>query len=83
MKHTITSKARLLLPVAVLLTAGCATMTEAQRDAREYERVDFRNQFIADRGRCLARGGRIYVGGPGGILDRDDIPRTRVFYACI
>ncbi len=82
MKHTISKKALLSLSVTVLLTAGCAPMTEAQREAREYDRVDFRNQFIEDRDSCLASGGRIYINGHGGVLDRNDVPRTRVYYVC-
>ena len=82
MKHTITKKALLSLSVTVLLAAGCAPMTEAEREAREYSRVDFRNQFIENRNRCHARGGRIYVQGFGGAVDRDGIPRSRVLYIC-
>ena len=83
MKDTTTKKALLCLSVTVLLTAGCAPMTEAQREAREYDRVDFRNQFIEERDRCLERGGRMYIDGSGGRLDRDDIPRTRTYYVCV
>ena len=83
MKETTTQKALLFLSVTVLLTAGCAPMTEAQRDAREYDRVDFRNQFIEDRVRCRAGGGHMYIDGSGTTLDREDIPRTRVHYVCV
>lgn len=82
MKYPIANNALLSLSVTVLLMAGCAPMTEAQREAREYSRVDFRNQFIEDRNRCQANGGRMYIQGFGGAVDNDGIPLTRVYYVC-
>ncbi len=71
-----------LLSLTLALSAGCTTMTEAQRETREYSLSDFRSKFIEERMRCQASGGRLYVQGWGGSLDRDDIPRTRVSYIC-
>lgn len=82
MKHTNTSKTLLALSVSVLLTAGCAPMTEAQLEARKYSRTDFRNQFIEDRDRCRTNGGRMFIQGFGGAVDNDGIPLSRVYYVC-
>jgi len=82
MKHTISNKALVFLSVTLSLTAGCAPMTEAELEAREYSRADFRNQFIEDRDRCQAGGGRMYIQGFGGAVDNDGIPLSRVYYVC-
>ena len=82
MKHTIKIRTIASLAVAALLTSGCATMSEAEREEREYRRVDFRNKFIEDRSRCEASGGRLYVQGYGGTLDKHGVPRSRVWYTC-
>ena len=72
----------LTVALALVCVTACAPVTEAQRDAREYSRVEFRNQFIEDRRRCFASGGRIYIQARGGSVDRDGIPKTRVPYVC-
>ena len=71
-----------VLLLAAALTTGCAPMTVADREARAYEWGEFRNQFIEDRARCRADGRRLVVRGPGGSLDRNGIPKTRVWYTC-
>jgi len=70
------------LVIAIVLTAGCAPMTEAQREAREYDRIEFRNRFLEDRARCNAIGGRIFILANSGLLDRDGVPKSRVYYTC-
>lgn len=82
MKRTIQKIALLSLITVIVFLAACAPMTDAQREAREYSRVEFRNKFIDDRARCAASGRRIVVQGNGGALDSDGIPRTRVWYVC-
>ena len=83
MKHAIKRLAAPAWIIGTLLLTGCATMSEAEREAREYERVEFRHQFIVDRDRCNAVGGQIYFQAPGGTVDRHGIPRTRVWYECV
>ena len=82
MKPTTTKRVLLALFVSIPLTTGCVAMSEAEREAREYSRVDFRNQFIEDRDQCQASGGRIYIQAYGGALDNHGVPLTRVFYTC-
>ena len=38
---------------------ACAPMTEAEREEREYTRIEWREQFIAHRDECNAIGGRL------------------------
>lgn len=76
----------LWLPVLVLmvaLTAGCAASPAADRDDREYSRMEYRNKFLDERASCLAARGRFVIQGWGGSLDRDGVPRTRVRYHCV
>ena len=72
-----------LLVLMIAMTAGCAPMTQASRDDREYSRTDYRNKFLEERANCRATNGRFVVQGWGGALDRDGIPRTRVGYHCV
>lgn len=73
---------KLVLPaLALVFLAGCASMTEAQLEARDYQRMDFRNQFVEDRTRCQAAGRRIVIFANGSI-DRNGIPKSPVPYYC-
>ncbi len=81
MKQTLT---RTFTVVSVLVAAfcvGCAPMTEAEREAREYARVEFREQFVVDRAVCRSQGGRFQVDGAAQ-LDRNGIPKTKAMYFC-
>lgn len=69
-----------ILPV-VLVATGCISLTEAQLEARDYRRADFRNQFIDYRQRCLASGGKIFIDAKQS-LDRDDLPHRGDRYYC-
>ena len=73
-------RAAVLLP-AVLLATGCISLSEAQIEAREYRRADFRNQFIDYRQRCLAAGGKIIIDAKQS-LDRKDLPHRGDRYYC-
>ena len=74
----------IIFTVAVLLLSlsACAPATGVKRAEIEYSRADYRNQFIENRARCRATGGRIVIMGWGGSVDRNGIPRTRVRYSC-
>ena len=75
-------KTLLLLALAALAIAACAPFNEAGRDAREYERIEFKEQFIADRKACFSRGRTIHVDAYLTSLDRNGIPESRVRYFC-
>ena len=63
--------------------AACAPMTEAEREAREYELVEFQNQFVLDQASCQARRGRIEVAGDAVRLDRNGVPNSKTRYICV
>lgn len=62
--------------------AGCAGMSEPDRDKHEYADAEFRQKFIEDRDRCLASGRTIVINGDGARLDRNGVPKVRVNYYC-
>ncbi|MDX1518448.1 MAG: hypothetical protein R3288_16485 [Woeseiaceae bacterium] len=70
-----------ILP-ALLLITGCISLTEAQLEARDYRRIDFKQQFIDFRQRCSAAGGRIIIDAKQG-LDRHDLPNRGDRYYCL
>ncbi len=73
-------KALVFLP-AVLFTA-CAPLTEEQREARDYRRLDFEARYLEFRARCRARGGTIYVEA-GRRIGRSSVPRRNDRYRCL
>lgn len=66
---------------AAVLVSGCISLTDAQLEAREYRRADFRNQFMDYRQRCLAAGGKIFIDAKQS-LDRDGLPHRGDRYLC-
>lgn len=81
MRHTHTNYLSLILMLTGYFCVACTPMTEAQRDARDYARMEWKEQFRADRADCRNRRGFFVVDGTGG-LDRDEIPRSRALYYC-
>lgn len=81
MRGTRIRRLGLLLAAALLSAGGCATLSEADLERRDYRRSDFRNQFIDDRALCHARGGRMYIDAKQ-TLGRDGIPRRGDRYFC-
>ena len=81
MKRNISEYSSLLALLAALFISGCATMTEAEREVREYRRAEWRDQFVAHRAECTARGGRFEFDGSAE-QDRDGIPKYKVRYMC-
>jgi len=81
MRHTHTRYFSMIPVLAAYFCMACTPMTEAQRDARDYARAEWNEQFRTARADCRNRRGLFVVDGTAG-LDRDDIPRTRVFYSC-
>ena len=81
MNRNISVTSLLLGVMALFLVSGCATMTEVEREEREYSRVEWRGQFLAHRADCSARGGRFEFDGSAE-QDRDGIPKYKVRYTC-
>ena len=69
------------LVAAAILAAGCAPLPQIAQDEREYRRVDFENQFLEFKRRCVQSGGRVFVLA-GGNVDRDGIPARGDRYTC-
>jgi len=67
--------------MAAVFGNGCVTMTEAEREEREYQRVEWRQQFVVDRANCASRGGRFVFDGSAE-QDRNGVPKYRVMYIC-
>ena len=81
MKRTTTGTFITFSVLVFALCVGCAPMTEAERAEREYARIEFRDAFRTERDLCAARGGHFVYDGMAE-LDRDGIPRSRVWYNC-
>ena len=66
--------------VSLLFIAGCAPLTEQQKEEREYRRVDWQNQYVAYNNRCLEVGGRMVVQASS--MRFNGIPQRGDYYAC-
>ena len=66
---------------AAMLAVGCAPLPQVAQDEREYRRVDFENQFLEFKRRCVQSGGRVFVLA-GGNVDRNGIPARGDRYTC-
>lgn len=73
--------ARLAVIAGLLLIAGCAPLSEAQKEAREYRRVEYEAQFLMYRADCHARGGRVYIMANQKV-GRDGVPSPGDRYVC-
>ena len=82
MKRKLTRILSTVAVGAVVFCAACATMTEEEREAREYARIEWRQQFVVDRAYCNERGGRLEFDGSTR-QDRYGIPKHRVYYVCV
>ena len=71
----------ILLAAALSMTSGCAGLSEADLEYRDYQRAEFKNRFLDERSRCQQRGGRIYVDAKQ-TLRRDGIPNPGDRYFC-
>ena len=83
-KRRIAANLNGFLPLAVgalLMTAGCTSLSERQLEEREYRNVEFAERFKAARSECLARGGRMYINASSK-LDRNGIPNRGDRYFC-
>ena len=69
--------------LVALVIGACAPMTEAEREAREYEIAEFQNQFVIDQASCHARRGRIEVAGDAVRFNRHGVPYSKTRYICV
>lgn len=71
-----------LLVIAVFWgVSGCAGLSASEQMDRDYRKLEYSEQFKAERRRCFARGGRMIVdalGQPG----RDGVPKHGARYLC-
>ena len=70
-----------LCAAGLLTLTACATLSEAELEARQYERTDYQERFRDFRRRCLAGGGKVIVNAPTRI-DRDGVPYPGSRYIC-
>lgn len=70
-----------LLASCGLMFSGCIGLTDAQLEARDYQRADFKNQFIDFRQQCYARGGKLVIDANQS-LQRGNIPHRNDRYYC-
>ena len=74
---------RRLASMLILLVpgTGCATLSEAELEHREYERASFEAEFLDYRARCTLEGKRIWISARGKV-GRDGIPSRGDVYYC-
>lgn len=70
-----------LCVAGLLMLAGCATLDEAELEARQYERIDHKERFRDFRRRCVSGGGHVIINAPMRI-DRDGVPDPSSRYFC-
>ena len=70
-----------LCAAGLLTLTACATLSEAELEARQYERTDYQERFRDFRQRCLAGGGLVIVNAPTSI-DRNGVPGPGSRYTC-
>jgi hypothetical protein len=66
---------------AIMVMAGCS-ITEKQREARQYRDAEWRAEFLEYRAKCKTDGGRLVVHGDTQRHRRYGIPDYGDFYAC-
>ena len=71
-----------VLVVAVVSTAGCVSVSEEQREAREYRDAEWRAEFLEYRQKCHRDGGRLVVHGNTQMYRREGIPKYGDYYVC-
>lgn len=60
---------------SALLLSACVTVTEEQREEREYRDVENRADYFAYRQQCRSNGGFVVISGSHGRLTSSDIPK--------
>lgn len=70
-----------LCAAGLLTLTACASLSEAELEARQYERTDYQERFRDFRQRCLAGGGLVIVNAPTS-MDRNGVPGPGSRYTC-
>lgn len=81
MKRVFVGYFSLIAVLTGTVCVGCTPLAEAQREQMQYEREEWRAQFVEDRAECRARFGTLLV-DHATMLDRDGIPRIPTVYTC-
>jgi hypothetical protein len=64
------------LIACIMLVSGCVTVSESQKDAREYQEAEQRAEYFAYRKRCRSNGGLLVIHGTHGRVGSDNIPNA-------
>jgi hypothetical protein len=62
------------LVAGIFLLSGCVSMSEKQKEEREYRDAENRAAYFAYRQQCRGNGGIVVINGSHGRLTSDDIP---------
>lgn len=60
---------------------GCASLSEAELERRQYQRATYKAEFLDYRDRCTLRGKRIWISARGKV-GRDGLPAPGDVYYC-
>ncbi|MDZ7645481.1 MAG: hypothetical protein U5K76_15455 [Woeseiaceae bacterium] len=71
----------LIVPGIVALVSACTPLTERERQDREYERGEFRAQYLEFKAACEAQGGTVVIRSRRRI-GPDRIPNPGDYYRC-
>lgn len=66
----------------VVLMTACVTVSESEREAREYREVERREQYLSDRRLCRRKGGVLVIHRSSGRFDPYGVPDYRDSYNC-
>jgi hypothetical protein len=62
------------LVAGIFLLSGCVSLTDKQKEAREYRDEENRAAYFAYRRLCRSNGGIVVVNGSHGRITSDDAP---------
>ncbi len=79
--RTMTQRLGVTLLAATLFLAGCSTMTERQKEEREYRRAEFEAAYLRYEAWCHSMGRQVVIQAGLG-PDRRGIPTPGDYYTC-
>lgn len=62
------------MAAGIILLSGCVTVSEKQKEEREYRHAEERAAYFAYRRNCRSNGGVVVISGSHGRLTSADIP---------
>lgn len=71
----------LMMIIGALILSACATLTESEREERQYRKVDWENRYVAYVNRCHRAGGKMILTRYSRV-GRKDIPNPGDLYNC-